>query len=190
MSTPRTFPLPSRAPGDHRRAAQISLLILLVIVATYFSLVVVDAALGLSRGTVRGDSIFVEVGILAFVMGATVVGYLGLGPGAVECTWDANGFYLRFESGRIRRFLWGTRGFHCTVTEYRSPQGLASYYISTVFPTRCPLSQELFEAILDEAANRRFAQRRKLTSLPSGVWTDFELTAPSALVRSGPRYGS
>jgi len=169
------YDLSERNPGDYDIALRWAVLGVLLIVAAFIALLAVQLAGGLSEGSGPAESSAINISILIGVLAICIVAHLGLGPGAIACTWNPEEFTFHYRNGRVRSFQWRDRRFRCKVTEFVAPT-VNTYYISTTIPFLTPITQELYDAILAEANRRGLRIRSEVTRTPGGTQTEVRVS--------------
>jgi hypothetical protein len=159
----------STAPQISPRGAAIGRVIALGCAVSLGVLVTSIAAYNQITGVVRGlpspIGLFL-IGSSAIFVGAAATIYFGLGPGASQCVWEADGFTLRYRSGRVRSFRWNDPQLRFEVSEI-TYEGEVEYDLSTRMPWHNDLTMELYQAIIAEAHQRGLDVRTRVSGIPA-----------------------
>ena len=149
---------------------------LVVIVAIFLITLGVQAIARLKGGQGLDSGGIVEIGLVLVILIIGIVGVLGLGPGAMVCRWDPDGFSLRYRDGRLKSFRWNQIGFRCKVTEFAGEDS-TEFSLSTLRPFLNPIPGELFQAIVSEAQRRGLRVKPKVSTSPRGSETEVQISA-------------
>lgn len=173
------YSLRPRNPGDHSSALRVLFSVLLVVVAVFTVVVAANAYGGVPAGGIRNGQTVVLLLICGIGLALILYVVLALGPGAVQCVWNSDGFVLVYEGGRRRVFAWESPSFRVSLVKYEERNGTRTFEINQGVPIHNPLSAELYGAILAEAHRRKFTVRTQASHLMSGEMVTQVITPPT-----------
>jgi len=173
------YALSPRNPGDHVGVARWMLLGI-----GGFGAIIVGEVIQRVVARIPGDSLRnpLALGDLlfgSFILALGVYGFLALGPGAVQCTWDSEGFRLHYRRGGDRIFLWGSPTLAIRLVELTGSDR-TWYSIATRFPATTPVPEELYLLILDEAARRGLVVNTRSSAVPGGKRVETRIRSASS----------
>ena len=108
----------------------------------------------------------VLIGAAVLFVGLFVTIFFGMGHGAHRCDWEADGFTLRYRSGRTRSFRWGDPKLRIEISEIHY-EDKVEYDLTTRMPWHNDVTAEVYQAILVEARQRGLAVRTKVQGSPA-----------------------
>jgi hypothetical protein len=120
---------------------------------------------GVVRGVPDPEGLVI-IGVAALFVGAFVLIYFGMGPGANRCLWDPDGFTLQYRRGSARSFRWDDPRLRFEMSEIRYKDKV-EYDLTSRMPWHNDLTPELYEAILAEARRRGLDVRSRVAGTPA-----------------------
>lgn len=109
-----------------------------------------------TAGRLPSAATLVVIGLLAAFFIVSVVGLLGVGPGAVECSVDGRGITLRYQNGRAVRYGWFDPKFSVNLAVITG-RSETRYDFLTHLPFHNPLSKEAFETLVAQGEQHGLA---------------------------------
>lgn len=119
------------------------------------------ALINFPTGSVNGQGIF-DIGIFLFGLSVAIFLVLGLGRGAIACSWTEGRFVLHYRYLGDRVFDWGSPRFRRKLTRIVQPT-VTQYQLNTRFPFVNRIPPDLYSVILREADLRGKQVKRKDT---------------------------
>ncbi len=128
-------------------------------------LLVVDPVVRTLAGSLDNATEFVFLGIVSVGIVLLAYVYLGLGPGASACRWDADSFTLQYQGGRRREFRWSDPQLKVEISEV-TYENRTEYDLTTRLPWHNNVTDELFQSILAESRQRGLDIRTRVSRSP------------------------